>query len=1104
MPPAVKRRCATCGAAARTRDRFCSSCGTPLDTAVTRAQPQTDQGSSLQVESATAAAFGEQRKVVTILFGDLSGSTALGERLDPEELRGVLASYFNELARQIRRYEGTIDKYIGDAVMAVFGAPISHEDDAERAINAALAMQQSIGHLNDDLSRRHGVRLSLRIGINTGEVVAGLLAGDVQTAFTVVGDAVNTAQRFESAAPPGEVLVSADTRRLAIHSFEFEETAPLTLKGKAERVVGYRVVRRRYEEIAPEATQFIGRVAELEFLRAAVADAVQGRGRVVNVVGEAGIGKSRLVGELRANLVSGIDRLTVRCASFEVNTPYALIADFIRGAFSIHAAADEAVARLAITNGFAAFGVELDTTQVGLLLDILGYSVRSPLDPEVKPRVLVALLRTLLMLATRRAPLVLTAEDLHWVDNASLRVLADLVTVIPSLPLLFTTTARPGWTPPWPTETLPIRALEGSAARDLIETVFEVPVEDELADTIIARTAGNPFFIEEVVRALKASTLLIERTGRVALVSGGTAPVPATIQEVIEARIDRLPRDTRRTLNAGAVCGRTFWVRVLERLLPDVALPEHLVTLEQGSFVDLRTVSPEVTYGFRQILIQEVAYETQLQAERRRLHGSIASAVETLYAERLDEFVDFLAYHYERSDDRTSACGYLLVAGGRAQRLYANDEAIRAYESALALAPDDARKAAALEGIGDVRTTVGQLPRARDSYREAYDKAAEPIAKSRLERKIAVTYQREGDYQLALRWLERAGASADDLVHADAAAVWIELAHVAWRQGRYDDALVAGERGVRIAESAGSRQLVAEGYKHLGTASVLKGDHASGVDLYRRALAIYESLDDPQGLMNVRNNLGIVLRRQSRWDEALEEQRRALTLARRIGDLWGVGMTQANLAETLRNRRDYAGAISASEEALQSWSQVGNAVGVATVHMNLGILHFEADQLDEARTSLRRALAEWGKLDSRLFLPELYRTLAKVELAKDPAAALGWAMRSLDMAREIKARDEEGIALQVLGTVHHALGSATQAETELAESVSILRLAKNRLELARSLAALTQVHAAKGRLEGDDLALAREAVTIFAELGATADSVGIERLLAPTSAISSG
>src|SRR5919197_4434969 len=219
LRPLLRRRatCASCGASVRANDRFCASCGTPIAAANAPAPsvaPRAIESASLQVPDVGAAALGEQRKVVTILFADLSGSTPLAEKLDPEDLRRILAAYFNQLARQIRRYEGTIDKYIGDAVMAVFGAPLSHEDDAERAVHAALAMQQSIGKLNDDLDREHGVRLALRIGINTGEVVAGLLGGDVQSAYTVVGDAVNTAQRLESVAPLGGVIVSETTRRL--------------------------------------------------------------------------------------------------------------------------------------------------------------------------------------------------------------------------------------------------------------------------------------------------------------------------------------------------------------------------------------------------------------------------------------------------------------------------------------------------------------------------------------------------------------------------------------------------------------------------------------------------------------------------------------------------------------------------------------------------------------------------------------------------------------------------------------------------------------------------------------------------------------------------
>src|SRR5438309_3958000 len=1054
MPGDPRRRCANCGSSLRARDRFCSSCGTPLETAVTRAASPGTESASLQVTGVAPGAPREQRKVVTILFADLSGSTPLGEKLDPEDLRGILASYFNELARQIRRYEGTIDKYIGDAVMAVFGAPISHEDDAERAINAALAMRRSIAHLNDDLLRLHGVRLSLRIGINTGEVVAGLLAGDVQTAYTVVGDAVNTAQRYEAAAPRDEILVSAMTRRLAVRSFEFEPTPPLTHKGKPEPVVAYRVLRRRYEEIAPEATPFVGRVAEMLVLRRAMTDAVEGRGQLVSIVGEAGAGKSRVVGELRANLPAGVDRITVRCASFESNTPYALIADFVRGAFAIHAADDEPTARVAIANGFVALGRPLDESQLVILLELLGYGLRSTLDPEVKRRVLVTLLRSLLSLAGRRAPFVLTAEDLHWVDSASLQVLTELAATVPALPCLLITTSRPGWVQPWAAEELVLRPLEGVDARDLVEAVFELPVDDALAEAILARTAGNPFFVEEVIREMQETDLVLERSGRFSLRPDAAVRVPETIQEVVEARLDRLELPTRRTLNTGAVCGRTFWVRVLERLLPDVQTQPQLALLEGEGLVILRSVSPEVTYGFRQFLIQEVAYETQLLAERRQIHAAVGAAVEALYQGRLEEFVDFLAYHYERSDDHERACRYLLKAGARAQRLFANDEALRSYDTALRLAVDEATRAGALEGLADVRTTIGDLVRARDAYRQAHDLLTDVLATARLERKIGFTFQREGDYPTALTWLERAQRTVGATVHAEAAAIWIELAHVAWRQGRYDDAVTAGEKGVAGAGAADAPQLLAEGYKHLGTAHVLKGDHATGIELYRRSLSIYESLNDLQGLMNVHNNIGIVLRRQSRWDEALAEQQGAQDLARRIGDVWGIGMALANMSETLRNRRDYNGAIAAAEEALRAWVQVGNAVGVATVHMNLGILRFEHGDLDEARESLHLALAEWAKLDSRLFLPELYRTLAKVELPHGGGTALAWAERSLAVAREIKARDEEGIALQVLGTVHHALGDTDKAIALLTESVGILRPANNRLELARSLCAL--------------------------------------------------
>ena len=987
--------------------------------------------------------MGEQRKVVTILFADLSGSTVLGERLDPEELRGILTSYFNELSRQIQRYEGTIDKYVGDAVMAVFGAPISHEDDAERAINAAVAMQQSIGHLNEDLDRRHHVRLSLRIGINTGQVVAGLLAGDVQSAYTVVGDAVNTAQRFEAAAPLGEILVSADTRRLAIHSFEFEQTAPLTLKGKAERVVGYRVLRRRYEEIAPEATQFIGRTAEIDHLRRAITDAVLGRGRVVNIIGEAGVGKSRLVGELRANLVSGIDRMTVRCASFETNTPYALLSDFIRGAFSFHAADDEATARAAITNGFAALGEALDEADVTLLLDVLGYSVNSPLDPEVKRRILVKLMTRLLQLAGDRAPFVLTAEDLHWVDRASLRVLEELVANVPALPCLFITTTRPGWTPPWKSESITVRPLDAKSARELIEAVFEVPVDDDLAEAILVRTSGNPFFIEEVVRDLKQSNLLVEHTGRVGLVPGATAPVPATVQQVIEARLDRLGAKPRRALNAGAICGRTFWVRVLERLLPDLALRPHLATLERENFIDLRTTAPEITYGFRQILIQEVAYQNQLQVERRRSHGAVASAIEALYGDRLEEFVDFLAYHYGRSDDANKAVEYSMRAGVRAQRIYANEEALTFYRAALEWVQE--RKAPGdvggiLERMADVEIVIAKFDDALVSLGRAQEHAASsgPVA-ARLKRKIGTALLLKGAYGEAIVALDGARSVLGTTTDIEAARIGVRMGEVLSRSGDHVRARAILERAVAEAELHEAKDVAAEGLHYLAGVLGYTGDLQGAANLYRRCLESYERLENINGAARVHTNLGALYRRLARYDEALAEHRAALALAERMGNRWLAAGCYNNIGEVEKTRGDLDAAIASKQRALDMWTAVGAKSEAGAALMNIGFARVLSGQILEGRADLVEAESQLSAAGNKRYHAELWRGIAHAELGlSDLHAAESAAARSLDYAQAGKMRQEEAITQRTLGEIALARG-------DIAGARSLLETSRDRL-----------------------------------------------------------
>ena len=1025
----------------------------------------------------------ENRRLVTVLFADLSGSTPLGERLDPEDLRRILGSFFSALAREIRYFGGTVDKYIGDAIMAVFGAPVAHEDDAERAISAAMAMQRAIDQLNDDLDRRHGTRLALRIGIHTGEVVAGLLAGDVQGAYTVVGDTVNTAQRFEAAAPPGGILVSEVTRRLAQRAFEFDSLPPLVLKGKSEPQAAFTVQRRRTDDLQAGIGPLVGRGTELAWLSRLVDSVGTGRGRLVLLTGEAGIGKTRLINELRLGLAPSVDFLRVRCVSFEDNTPYALVGRLVRGLLRLPPVADTRSAHDAILSAFGNLGHEIDPTTVAVLLDVLGYRERTSFDPEVTRRVLLSVLRSLVRQLSARAMLVLVAEDLQWADQASAAVMSDLAHEVMNQRCVLLASARSGWTPPWTCERLDLEALSPNGSRELVESAFGGPVESSLADAILMRTGGNPLFIEEVVRDLRDSGRLELREGNWSAGSEAASHVPATIQELLAARLDRLPDRPRRVLDPAAVCGRVFWLRVLQGLVSLPTLQDDLGLLEKEAFIVPRDLTPEMVYAFRHTLIQEVAYQTQLQSQRRRIHGAVAGVLESLYVGRIDEVLDLLAYHYARSEQSAKAVEYLVRAGDRARRLFANEEAARYYSQALEQVPEPRLRRTALEGLGEVQAPMGQLAASRESFQQALALAeGEPIEQARLQRKIALTYVRAGDYQNATAWLDRALESVKELTtDPEIGAIWLDRTQVAWRQGRYDEAIESGQRAISHCEQSGSLAGLAEGEKHLGTAHVLKGERQIGAQHYQRALALYDQLQDLPGLMNVHNNLGIIYRRDSRWADALREQQHALTLAQRVGDAWSIGMTLANIGETLRGQGDFEGALASNQEALGVWTQAEYLVGVATVNMNIGILNAEHGQLEAAREALQRSLAQWQELDSRLFLPELYRTLAKVEQERDPALALDWAQRSLEVARDIKARDEEGVALQVLGAMYIGQGRLEDAQDALEESIGILRSTGSDLELARSLFILAGMFKRKALPFS---AFADEAIDLFAKLSA--------------------
>jgi tetratricopeptide (TPR) repeat protein len=940
--------------------------------------------------------------------------------------------------------------------MAVFGAPVAHEDDAERAISAALAMQSAIGQLNDDLERRWSVRMSLRIGINTGEVIAGLLPGDVQGAYTVVGDTVNTAQRFESVAPLGGVLVSEMTWRLTRLSFEFEVPTRVTLKGKAEPQNAYRVLAHRDREVELPVAPLVGRQTELGQLQAIIAEAIEGHARRMHISGEAGVGKSRLLREFFAGVEPTVTRLVSRCVSFETDTPYAVVGRLLRLVFSVRHGADEASAQADMQRSFAHIDETLDPLETLALLDVLGYGEHFGLDPQSKQRVLVSVLRRVLRRWSQSTVLLIVVEDLHWVDSASNAVLSELARDLELRRYLLLTTSRLGWSPGWVSETILLEALASVTARTLVESVFGAPVDDALAETILTRTGGNPFFIEEVIRSLRESDVLLKKDGRVMVQAGVTPPVPTTVQEVLTARLDRLPPSAKPVLRSAAVCGRSFWQRVIEHVLPGTSVTESIATLDRERFVIPRPVLGEPIYLFRHALIQEVAYQTQLQSQRRESHGAIGEAIETLYADRLDEFINELAFHYGHSDIDPKALYWLVRAGDRAKALFANQEALALYASALERAKDGAGPLEAgtlLERSGDVQSLTGHYDDAIGSFRSARQRIPQalPVTRARLERKVGTALRIKGAYAEAMAVFAEALQILTDQSDAEAGQIRLQIGQLHWRTGDYDAAREALSTAVEIGAARGEQELMAEGLKQLGNVPLHAGDPREAVELFQRSRAIFEGLEDLQGIAAVRLNLGVAYGRMGRWDECLAELTASMELHERIGDRWHIAVIHNNIGQLHRERGELNQAIAAYQQAVTISGEVGYASGVANALTGLGAARVEAGQIEQGRTDLLEAVARFATLGRSTHLPDIHRSLAAAELAAgnlDEAAQA--AERSLEFARAANAPHKEAMTQRVLAQIALARGETTEARRLLEASRRTLAEIGEAAELART------------------------------------------------------
>ncbi len=697
-------QCLKCGSPLPAGAKFCPECAHPVETAAEAARfglprAYTPRHLADKILTVRSALEGE-RKQVTVLFADVSGFTSLSERLDPEDVHGMMNRAFELMLGEVHRYEGTVNQFLGDGIMALFGAPIAHEDHAQRAAHAALGIRQRLDELHEELERRRGIVFQVRQGLNTGLVVVGTIGSDLRMDYTAVGDTTNVAARLQQIAAPGRVVISTATHRLIDGYFYTRPLGEVTLKGKAESVAAWELIARREARTRLEVeaerglTPFVGRDRELGLLRDAFERARSGRGQIVFVAGEPGIGKSRLLFEFRRRLGGEATWVEGHCMSFGRSIAFHPLIDLIKRTFRVEEGDTEPALIRKIERAVLVLGEDLRPI-LPYLRYLLSVDPGDPslagMDPQQRRGEIFDAVRRLTMRAAEVHPQVCIFEDLHWMDRATQDYLVSVADSVAAARVLLVLTYRPGFVHPFGERSyhtrLALNALSPEDSAQMAQGVLAVrSLPAELHGIIARKAEGNPFFIEEVVKSLQEVGALRRADDRYVLARPlDEIVVPDTIQDVIMARIDRLEDAAKRTLQLASVIGREFTGRLLERIADLQGRTDALLgELKAIELIYEKSLFPELAYMFKHALTHDVAYNSLLVQRRKELHRLIGLAIEELFADRLAEQYEVLGYHFMRGEEWEKALHYLRAAATKAAARSAHPEAVAHLEQALA------------------------------------------------------------------------------------------------------------------------------------------------------------------------------------------------------------------------------------------------------------------------------------------------------------------------------------------------------------------------------------------------------------------------------------
>ncbi len=965
-----------------------------VDTAVAPLKQRLD--TLIMPDQLAAQGLVSERRIVTVLFCDMVGSTTLAERLDPEAWTDIMNRVFRLLIEPVDRYGGTVTRLMGDAILALFGAPESHEDDPERAVLAGLSILENTRAFRQQFIEESGMSFDFRVGINTGLAVVGEVGSEVHVEYTAMGDSVNLAARMEQTAAPGTVQISEATYQLVADLFEVESLGPIVVKGRETPVAAYQVLGRiaRHQRRGDERqAPLVGRQDEMARLRLIVDQVRDGRGQIVLLNGEAGLGKSRLIAELRAEWLASqpqdqeLPRWTEMSAtSYSTGRPYGTFENQMRIVAGIAPTDPAPEAREKLRQTLAA-DPEHEFLQ-SAYERLLGIHAEDQADLSSEAFMHALYDSTLMAMRneTGSRPSVFVFDDLQWVDPASLGLIEHTLQLVHELPLLILFAIRPEpGAPAWDLrQRLPGAygdrysefTLNPMTDNDSIQLAHALIDEGAVTKTVrqlvLDRAEGNPFYIEELVQMLLDRDLLTPegQSGTAAWGLSEAGDVPANLLSLVAARVDRLSREVRLTLQMAAVIGRSFYVRVLGQISEvPAALEGQLQQLEMAEMIRESNRLPEWEYIFRHALTQEAVYSSLLLEQRRRFHGLVGQALERLFPDQLREFASILAHHFDEARQMDKAGEYYILAGNEAAMLHANNQAADYYRRALTIALE---RGAGSELIIDLYHRLGRVLEHLHHFDEA----------NRYYIKLEKLGQEQGDKSMVL-----ASLASRTILHANPTSLLDP-----------DEAEVLAIRALALAEQIGDKAAETRLYMQLSTLKSFMGNTDEAIEYGQRAMSQARDLGDKELLAQVLNDLSShffsIIGDFKGSIRALSEARQ---LWRELGDKAMETDSLSSLAEANVYLGEFDQAIAQAEEAQEISRSIHNLWGESHSQLMVGLAYWERGRPDRAIATMKKCIhlgVAAGfvvpQVATRYDLALIYATLGDAKSA----------LKQIDLARE--------------------------------------------------------------------------------------------------------